>query len=145
MEGAPNFRSTDMLSLFQRLSIPIPKPSPHLIYGVAMPTKDAIRNVLKRVNAGPGGSRKLLWTSLREEPVLFVNRKPYVLRMFQDPIKNLETTGIVRERVESMEARMKEDVLQEMRKYGGRFLLHEEETNANGFEIVVGLCFHNYN
>jgi hypothetical protein len=106
-----------------------------------MPTKDGIKKVLAKMEAGPGGKRKVLWTCLREEPVLYVNKRPYVLRLFQDPLKNLETTGIAKERVEGMENRMKSDVLEELKVYDGRLLLHDEETtDKGGFIIVVSAC-----
>jgi len=58
--------------------------------------------------------------------------------LFQDPLKNLEATGIVRERVEEMENRMKADAMAELKKFNGRILLHEEEVNgASGFNIIV--------
>jgi len=111
--------------------------SPPYICGCAMPTKDAIMKVLAKMDAGPGGKRKVLWTCLREEPVLYVNKRPYVLRLFQDPLKNLETTGIAKERVEGMENRMKSDVLEELKVYNGRLLLHDEETTDKGGFIIV--------
>jgi hypothetical protein len=115
--------------------------TPPFICGCAMPTKDGIKKVLAKMEAGPGGKRKVLWTCLREEPVLYVNKRPYVLRLFQDPLKNLETTGIAKERVEGMENRMKSDVLEELKVYDGRLLLHDEETtDKGGFIIVVSAC-----
>jgi hypothetical protein len=104
------------------------------ISGCAMPNKDAIKSILKAMGAGPGGRRWVFWTCLREEPVLYVNKNPYVLRLFTDPLKNLETTGISKERVESMEERMKLDVVQELDEYEGRMLLHDED---NTFNLLV--------
>ena len=49
----------------------------------------------------------------------------------------MEATGIARERVELMEAQLKEDVIQDMKKYGGRILLHEECSEGSSFTIVV--------
>ena len=43
------------------------------VYGVAMPTVDAIKGVLNKVGGGPEGEKTIFWTSLREEPVLYVN------------------------------------------------------------------------
>ncbi|KAL7332462.1 hypothetical protein PS15p_204505 [Mucor circinelloides] len=101
------------------------------ISGCAMPNKDAIKSILKAMQAGPGGRRWVFWTCLREEPVLYVNKNPYVLRLFTDPLKNLETTGISKERVESMEDRMRLDVIQELHEYDGRMLLHDEDSDFN--------------
>ncbi|GAA5805134.1 inositol hexakisphosphate-domain-containing protein [Helicostylum pulchrum] len=107
------------------------QPSAPFISGCAMPNKDAIKSILKAMHAGPGGKRWVFWTCLREEPVLYVNKNPYVLRLFSDPLKNLETTGISKERVESMEDRMRLDVIQELNEYEGRMLLHDEDNTFN--------------
>ncbi|KAI8354158.1 inositol hexakisphosphate-domain-containing protein [Blakeslea trispora] len=105
--------------------------TPPYISGCAMPNKDAIKSILKAMQAGPGGHRWVYWTCLREEPVLYVNKNPYVLRLFMDPLKNLETTGISRERVENMEDRMRLDVIQELDEYDNRMLLHDEDSGFN--------------
>ncbi|OZJ03826.1 hypothetical protein BZG36_03823 [Bifiguratus adelaidae] len=151
IEGAPNFRRVPLSKIrtvFNYINQVSTEDNinqtggdetmdPPYICGCAMPTKDAVKKVLKRMHAGPGGKRRVLWTCLREEPVIYVNKKPYVLRLFQDPLKNLETTGIARERVESMENRMKGDVLNELRKYQGRILLHDEEVVEKGGYAIV--------
>lgn len=45
--------------------------------------------------------------------------KPFVVRESERPFSNLEYTGIDRERVEEMEARLKQDVLVEVRRRRG--------------------------
>lgn len=51
---------------------------------------------------------------MREEPVVYINGLPFVLREQQRPMKNLqEYAGIDAERLERMEARLKQDVLAE--------------------------------
>lgn len=46
--------------------------------------------------------------ALQEEPVVFINGQPFVLRESARPFKNMqEYTGIDAERLESMEARLK--------------------------------------
>jgi hypothetical protein len=50
-----------------------------------------IKEVLDRVCATPGGgSRPALWFNIREEPVLYINGRPFVLREEQRPLKNLQ-------------------------------------------------------
>ena len=56
----------------------------------------------------------MLWHNMREEPVLYINGRPYVVREADKPFQNLEYTGIDRSRVEDMETRLKNDVLQEV-------------------------------
>lgn len=52
--------------------------------------------------------------------VIYINGRPFVVREADKPFANLEYTGIDRERVESMEARLKQDVLLEVRGGAGR-------------------------
>jgi hypothetical protein len=57
---------------------------------------------------------QVLWFNMREEPVVYINGLPFVLREQQRPMKNLqEYAGIDAERLERMEARLKQDVLAE--------------------------------
>ncbi|TPX58470.1 hypothetical protein SpCBS45565_g07990 [Spizellomyces sp. 'palustris'] len=140
IDGAPNYRRIPLPNVrgicMQGKAICADTDRASAVYGIGMPTKTAIRTVLHKVGASPHGVRQLVWTSLREEPVLYINGRPYVLRLFQDPMKNLEATGITHERVEMMEYQMKLDAIAEIKKYGGRMLLHEEEADSQGFSIV---------
>lgn len=107
LAGAPNFRRVDGLP----------------VYGVAITTADGMRAVLEAVG---GVSRPVLWHSMREEPLTYVNGQPYVLREVERPFSNLELTGVSGERVEAMEARLAVDVQAEAAAYGGRLLVSAE-------------------
>lgn len=41
----------------------------------------------------PAGQRRVLWHNMREEPVLYINGKPYVVREADQPFCNVEYTG----------------------------------------------------
>ncbi|KAK7392157.1 hypothetical protein VNO78_20587 [Psophocarpus tetragonolobus] len=111
IEGAPNYRQAESLH----------------VHGVAIPTTDGIRNVLKHIGARAEGKKaQVLWINLREEPVVYINGRPFVLRDVERPFSNLEYTGINRERVEQMEARLKEDILMEAARYGNKILVTDE-------------------
>jgi protein-tyrosine phosphatase len=90
IEGAHNFRS---IPINEILSLPEHESSRGIslthVAGVGMPTKEGIRAVLDFNNAGIYGNKNILWTSLREEPVIYIKGKPYVLRLFIEPIKVL--------------------------------------------------------
>ncbi|XP_004494491.1 uncharacterized protein [Cicer arietinum] len=107
IEGAPNYRQAESLH----------------VHGVAIPTVDGIRNVLNHIGAR---LQQVLWISLREEPLVYINGRPFVLRDVERPFSNLEYTGINRERVEQMEARLKEDILLEAERYGNKILVTDE-------------------
>ncbi|OAY63817.1 Paladin [Ananas comosus] len=118
VEGAPNFREVPGFP----------------VYGVANPTVDGIRAVIQRVSSSKGG-RPILWHNMREEPVIYINGKPFVLREVERPYKNmLEYTGIDRERVERMEARLKEDILREAERYGGAIMVIHETDDGQIFD-----------
>lgn len=42
------------------------------------------------------GARKVYWQNLREEPLIFINGNPFVVREADQPFSNLEYTGIDR-------------------------------------------------
>lgn len=111
IDGAPNYRKANLLP----------------VHGVAIPTIDGIRNVLNHIGAQMNGEQiHVLWINLREEPVIYINGRPFVLRDVEQPFSNLEYTGINRVRVEQMEDRLKEDVLMEAARYGNKILVTDE-------------------
>ncbi|KAJ0112400.1 hypothetical protein Patl1_00743 [Pistacia atlantica] len=111
IDGAPNYRQADSLR----------------VHGVAIPTLEGIHNVLKHIGAQKEGKKvHVLWISLREEPVVYINGRPFVLREAERPFSNLEYTGINRARVEQMEARLKEDIVMEAARYGNKILVTDE-------------------
>ncbi|KAK6803962.1 hypothetical protein RDI58_001746 [Solanum bulbocastanum] len=111
IDGAPNYRKADSLH----------------VHGVAIPTVEGIQNVLDHIGTQLSGKKThILWINLREEPVLYINGRPFVLREVERPFSNLEYTGINRTRVEEMEDRLKEDVLQEAARYGNKILVTDE-------------------
>ena len=61
-----------------------------------------------------------------QEPVVFVNGRPYVLRTLAHPFRNMKATGIATEAVEAMERRLRDDLRADAAKYGGHLLLHGE-------------------
>ncbi len=68
-----------------------------------------------------------MWINLREEPIIFINSAPYVLRDAEHPFSNLGSfEGIAPDHLEEMEQRLKEDLLRECAVYGGKILVHDE-------------------
>ncbi|XP_062074909.1 uncharacterized protein LOC133778914 [Humulus lupulus] len=118
VEGAPNFREVPGFP----------------VYGVANPTIDGIRSVIQRIGGSKSG-HPVLWHNMREEPVIYINGKPFVLREVERPYKHmLEYSGIDRERVERMEARLKEDILREAEHYGGTIMVIHETNDGQIFD-----------
>ncbi|TFK90507.1 hypothetical protein K466DRAFT_660775 [Polyporus arcularius HHB13444] len=146
IEGAPNFRRVPLT--LRLVSTPVSSPgSDHFdfitgndnkwVCGSGMPTLDGLRRALQRVNAHPDGTNKVYWTSLREEPVIYVAGRPHVLRLVDKPLENVEATGVTTVVVEAMEDNLKRDVIREVRAGNGRILLHDEVEERPGvFKII---------
>jgi hypothetical protein len=52
------------------------------IFGVAQPTLPGIKTILTLLQCNPESqnSQVALWISAREEPMVYLNRKPFVIR-----------------------------------------------------------------
>ncbi|RXK36343.1 hypothetical protein M231_06380 [Tremella mesenterica] len=140
VEGAANYRKIPLLLMSSTHRGDF--GSEHYVYGTGYWTWTLadyyrLRNALEKMGASPKGSRKIVWTSLREEPVLYVKSRPHVLRIIDKPLTNVETTGVTASVVERMETTLKDDVLREIRRNEGRLLLHDEiETKPGTYEII---------
>ncbi|DBA95417.1 TPA: hypothetical protein ACH3X3_013289 [Trebouxia sp. C0006] len=102
------------------------------VYGVAIPTVSGMRLVLDELGAAQG-QRRVMWFNMREEPVIYINGNPYVVREANKPFANLEYTGIDRSRVEDMENRLKQDVLREAAQYYNQILVAHENDD---FQVI---------
>ncbi|MBW0461895.1 hypothetical protein O181_001610 [Austropuccinia psidii MF-1] len=128
IEGLPNIRQVP-ISLDIDLSL-----DDQSIFGSGMPTVDGLRRGLEKMDAK---NRMVYWTSMREEPVLYVRGRPHVLRLFDEPLENVVTTGVAAAAVEGMEATLKNDVLNEVRERSGRLLLHDEVEENGKFTVIA--------
>ncbi|PFH53133.1 hypothetical protein AMATHDRAFT_138191 [Amanita thiersii Skay4041] len=142
IEGSPNFRR---IPLTLR---PVPgvdgtefaideSPNAKMVCGSGMPTVEGLKRALQRVNAGPNGTNIVYWTSLREEPVIYIAGRPHVLRLVDKPLENVEATGVTTDIVEAMEQNFKKDVLFEVRQGDGRILLHDEVEERPGVFTII--------
>ncbi|KAG0151897.1 hypothetical protein CROQUDRAFT_36078 [Cronartium quercuum f. sp. fusiforme G11] len=129
IEGLPNIRQVPLRS--------DGSSSDPSIFGSGMPTVDGLRRGLEKMGAAGPKARKVYWTSMREEPVLYVRGRPHVLRLFDQPLENVITTGVAAAAVEGMEAALKNDVLNEIREMDGRLLLHDEVEENGKFCITA--------
>ncbi|EIN10058.1 hypothetical protein PUNSTDRAFT_125979 [Punctularia strigosozonata HHB-11173 SS5] len=150
IEGSPNFRRIPLILKLASSStsgssspsdradfVPSFSDEAKMVCGTGMPTVQGLKAALARVDAGPQGRNHVIWTSLREEPVIYVAGRPHVLRLIEKPLENVEATGVTTAMVESMEESLKRDVLREVKAGSGRILLHDEvEERPNVFAIV---------
>lgn len=102
------------------------------VYGVAQPTVEGLRMVLRQLMKDYRQTEKILWINLREEPIIYINGIPYVLRDRYFTLRNIRVfKGITGARLEQLEERLKEDLIREIVNYDGRILLHGEDRDGN--------------
>lgn len=65
VEGAANYRRVPLLC-----EGPPSGQRERFVYGTGMPSAEGLRNALVKMDAGPDGDRKVMWTSLREVRLL---------------------------------------------------------------------------
>ncbi|KAF8802506.1 hypothetical protein BYT27DRAFT_7196707, partial [Phlegmacium glaucopus] len=145
IEGAPNFRRVPMVlrpldsedSSSDEGREFVVEGHEKMVCGSGMPTVEGLKFALERVDAGPGGNNMVYWTSLREEPVIYVAGRPHVLRLVNHPLENVIATGVTTSVVENMEKSFKNDVLRELREGNGRILLHDEVEERPGVFSII--------
>lgn len=112
--GAPNFRSTNLK-----------------IFGAAQPSLSGLTTILRVLGCGPEAdsqSKRAIWFSTREEPIVYINDSPFVIRDLTSPFVNIKSySGISGARLESVEKRLKADILHESRRNNGLVLVHDEQ------------------
>ncbi|TYI00405.1 hypothetical protein ES332_A11G132600v1 [Gossypium tomentosum] len=72
-----------------------------------------------------------------KEAIVYINGTPFVLKELNKPVDTLKHVGITGPVVEHMEARLKEDILSEVRESGGRMLVHREEFSPSSNQSSV--------
>ena len=108
VEGANHFRKIESLDL----------------YGVAQPTVKGMRNSLSWIKKNSPHVTQVFWINLREEPLIYINGVPYVLRDHFVTLRNIKSySGIASERLDLIENKLNSDVLNECQKYYGKVLL----------------------
>lgn len=99
------------------------------IYGVAQPTIRGIRNAIQVLTEDHRYHLPtcIIWINLREEPLIYINDTPYVLRDQYFTLRNINSySGITPPRLEMIENRLKEDVTSELEGHEEKILVHSE-------------------
>ncbi|UZJ54516.1 hypothetical protein CBS101457_003836 [Exobasidium rhododendri] len=74
-------------------------------------------------------SRRCVWACTRNEPVIYVGSRPFVLREADQPFENFQLSERA-DNLESIEQRLKADILREAARYGGLLMVHEEDEDG---------------
>jgi len=119
----------------------------NFVVASGQPTVQAMEQVIARITEESEGVNQIVWISLREEPLVYVNGDPYCLRREAFSLRNMKGRycglssltgtltvhhfpkdygGISASRLELLEERLKGDIEHELQAFGGRLLLHTE-------------------
>ncbi|MFP4498167.1 MAG: hypothetical protein ACLFQV_08145 [Vulcanimicrobiota bacterium] len=103
------------------------------IHGVGLPTINGIKNVLKKAGGSPDSEprKKVMWTNMREEAVVYIDGRPFSLRDWNNKFNNMDYSNISPAEVEAKEAQLKEDIMAEAQKNGGYIVVHDEVQYKN--------------
>ncbi|KIO26335.1 hypothetical protein M407DRAFT_24420 [Tulasnella calospora MUT 4182] len=115
--GAPNFRQNR---------------SAMNVFGVAQPRVSGVKALLSLLQCRPGlvNPSKCHWFSTREEPIVYLSGRPYVLRDSASPRDGVTLTDRT-ENLEAIERRLKADIVAEAAKFSGVILTHSELDNGD--------------
>jgi protein-tyrosine phosphatase len=85
---------------------------------------------LKSFEIDHASSRRCVWACTRNEPVIYVGSRPFVLREADQPFENFQLSERA-DNLESIEQRLKTDIIREAARYGGLLMVHEEDENGH--------------
>ncbi|KAH9958624.1 hypothetical protein BC827DRAFT_1269475 [Russula dissimulans] len=148
IEGSPNFHCVPLVlqlesgpetpSSTSTYFVPSKDGNRRYVYGRYIFTLQfQLRRALLHVNTGPEGTNRVVWTSLQEEPVIYVAGQPHVLCLVDCPLENIKAIRTSMSDVEDMEVNFKCDVIREVWAGDGRILLYDKvEERPNVFSIV---------
>jgi len=109
---------------------------------VAQPTIQGITTILHLLRSkAKEGSSKILWVNLREEPVMYVNDIPVVLREKDAPFSRLPEfdIGLTENKIKSIATRLKEDCQQEATEFG-KLLVHRVTADGDSPRAIWIPC-----
>ncbi|KAI5166763.1 hypothetical protein NEIRO02_1401 [Nematocida sp. AWRm79] len=93
------------------------------IFGLSQPTAEGIHNIANFYK------KKLIWINLRDQPVIYINGLPFLLKDKKAPFSNIKSfIGISYKRMEEMEERIKKDVQELANLSGGFIKVYTEKT-----------------
>lgn len=93
------------------------------IYALGQPTLDAIDEVVSRVRDTHPSAERIIWITLREEPIVYINGAPYCLRRERFTLRNMKGKSLPYEWLSlvptSSLARLRRDISYSPRSTGG--------------------------
>lgn len=103
------------------------------------PSMEGMAALLRDLNAGPLGRATVILFDLREETILYVNGRPYIHRHAERPTTSWHHAGVRPPHLEHMERQLVGDAQQEVARWEGHLLLHQEGTLGRSTNDITHL------
>lgn len=103
------------------------------IFGTAQCLEDGIRDVVTHLR---DEFDRAIWINLREEAVIYVSGRPFVVRHPENLMENIEYPGIEVDEITAIEIQVKEEIRTEVRKANGLFMYWYEPREMVSEETV---------
>lgn len=105
------------------------------VFGCGQPLASGINEIVSRTTRD--GATSVAWFNMRQEPMIYINDRPYCTKLRASPFGNKELPGISPDTVASLEVTLKQEILAEAAAHGGRVLLHGETMPENSTEVAA--------
>lgn len=89
-----------------------------------------ITTARKSIEMDQASVQRCVWACTRNEPVIYVGSRPFVLREADQPFENFQLSERA-DNLESIEQRLKTDIIREAARYGGLLMVHEEDEDGH--------------
>jgi hypothetical protein len=99
------------------------------VFGLGQPSIEGLTNLLRRKLADP---TEIIWTNLREEPVIYIQGKSFSVRAKDNLTDNLAYPGISSSEVEVLEDQLKADLVRRIEEGEGVTYYTEEKNGMLG-------------
>jgi hypothetical protein len=108
------------------------------VIGLAQPTPDGVASTLEELKSRGTGfpDNKVVWTNLREEPVIYIQGKSFTLRNRDNIKENIEFPGINPDQVDGLEQKFRREILERLDR-GEDIYYYTEDANGNLGQDVI--------
>jgi protein-tyrosine phosphatase len=103
------------------------------IFGTAQCLELGIRDVIASLD---GEFDRAIWINLREEAVIYVSGRPFVMRHREKLLDNVEYPGIEVDEITAIESQVKQEIQTEVRKANGLFMYWYEPRELESEETM---------
>eukprot|EP00760_Papus_ankaliazontas_P023230 PhM_4_TR1995/c0_g1_i1/m.8967 len=137
LTGPPSGQQADKVDTMVLSACPLFRIADSLnVAAVGQPSIVGIRTLLNELRFQ--GKPRCVWINVREESFIYINGFSHTLCTSHPPFDNVRQRGIRRERLEAVESRLRDDILEEATRHEGNLALHYADHGKAVWEAIGG-------